>query len=195
MSGVRCFVALELPDETVAALTAAGAAIRDRAVEWRNEKWVAEENLHITLKFLGLVPDERVASLVDALEGAVADRRAFALRLAGARCVPSRGRCSMVWATFHDAADDSCARLARGVDSAVAGFAEPETRPFKPHVTLVRARKPHRLDPEALEAANEALACPDAFVSVLSATLFSSTLTRRGPIYERIARWEFEPAG
>ena len=195
MSGVRCFVALELPDETVAALMAAGAAIRDRAAEWRDEKWVAEENLHITLKFLGSVPAERIASLVGALDGAVPDRRAFVLRLAGARCVPSGGRCSMVWGAFEDAANGPCVCLAREVDSAVAAFTQPQTRPFKPHVTLVRARRPHRLDPGALEAADEALTCSDASVSVLSATLLSSTLTRHGPIYERIARWKFEPAG
>ena len=195
MSGVRCFVALELPPDIVGALLAAGGAIRGSAPEWRGEKWVAEENLHITLKFLGTLAEERIDPLRRALTDALADQARFTLRLADVRAVPTAKRCSMVWAAFHDDEDRACEVMAQRVNAAVADVVEEEGRLFAPHVTLVRARKPHRLLRDALAAAHAALSCPDASMSVLSATLFASTLTRRGPIYERLAQWEFPSPG
>jgi 2'-5' RNA ligase len=196
VSGVRCFVALELQPEIVSALVAAGSALRGAAPAWRDEKWVAEDNLHITLKFLGPVAEERIELLELALGVVLADQPAFSLRLAGLRAVPSAKRCSMVWAPFDDSPDPACQRLAEAVDAAIAEFGvEKESRRFAPHVTLARARRPHRLDEDALLAANTSLTCTNASMSVPSATLFASTLTRRGPIYERLARWQFTAAG
>ena len=191
MNGVRCFVALELQPETVGALVAAGSALRTAAPTWRNEKWVAEDNLHITLRFLGSLAEDRIQPLERALSAAFDTQSEFALRLAGVRAVPSAKRCSMVWASFDDSQDRACERVAESVSAAVAEFTAEESRRFAAHVTLLRARRPHRLDADALLAANEALNCANASMSVRSATLFASTLTRRGPIYERLAQWEF----
>lgn len=196
MSGVRCFVALELQPEIVGVLAAASSALRREAPAWRDEKWVAEDNLHITLKFLGPIAEDRIESLQFALATALADQRPFSLRLACVSAVPSAKRCSMVWASFDDSPDRACERMADGVDATVAAFGvEKESRRFTAHVTLARARRPHRLHTDALLAANEALNCTNASMSVPSATLFASTLTRHGPIYQRLARWEFTEAG
>jgi len=194
VSGVRCFVALELQPEVVGALVAAGSALRAVAATWRDEKWVAEDNLHITLKFLGSLAEDRIQPLERALSAALDGQSEFALRLAGVRAVPSAKRCSMVWASFDDSQDRACERVAQSVGTAVAEFSAEESRRFAAHVTLARARRPHRLDADALLAANEALSCTNASMSVRSATLFASTLTRCGPIYRRLAQWEFTAA-
>jgi RNA 2',3'-cyclic 3'-phosphodiesterase len=195
VSDLRCFVALELQPHTAATLLEAGAALRDVDPSWRDEKWVAEQNLHITLTFMGALAEERVDALADALGSALAEQTAFRMRLASVRALPSPRRCSMVWAAFDDAENDPCEALASRVMAVAAQFDQAtDGHLFAPHVTLVRARRPHRLDPDALTKANGALTCGNPSMSVPSATLFASTLTRQGPIYERLARWDFPDA-
>jgi 2'-5' RNA ligase len=95
----------------------------------------------------------------------------------------------MLWAILDDP-DGRCAELAARVDTAaVACGLSSEERPFAPHVTLVRARKPRPLPHEALTSADAMIRRPRLSMSVLSATLFASTLTRTGAVYETIESW------
>lgn len=190
MSTTRCFVAVELPEEVRHGLVDARDAIVTAAPAWRNEKWVAEHNLHLTLKFLGGLEDAQLEGVRRAVDENLARGVGFPMGVAGVRAVPRPRRCSMVWAPLDDP-DGACAALAALVDSAAvaSGLPADEERRFKPHVTLVRARKPHSLSHEALTCADAALARRSLSMSVLSVTLFASTLTRTGPVYEAIDSW------
>ncbi len=59
----------------------------------------------------------------------------------------------------------------------------------RPHITLVRSRRPRRVSTEALEAGDKIIrrAPVECFLSVERFTLYSSTLTPTGPVYEKIA--------
>jgi RNA 2',3'-cyclic 3'-phosphodiesterase len=191
VSEIRAFVAIELPGHVTAALLRAGEAIRRAAPDWRGEKWVAEDNLHVTLKFLGTIDEATVSALRSSLTSSLAAQRPFEMRLGGVQGASSRGRHAMLWATFSDP-DGQCTSLAETVVAAASTHGiETERRPFIPHVTLVRARKARRLSVEALTLANALLAEQDISMSVLSATLFASTLTPSGPVYERVDTWAF----
>lgn len=193
MTARRSFVALELEPQVVAALLGAGETLRKLAPTWRDEKWVAENNLHVTLKFLGTVKSGVLEALQSDLDGTLSRTHAFTMPLRGLRAIPSHGRRSMVWATLDDS-EGRCARLAEQIDDAAAVHGiERDAKRFTPHVTLVRARKPRRLDAEALSSSNLVVAQRRASMSVLSATLFASTLTRTGPVYDRVATWRFMP--
>jgi 2'-5' RNA ligase len=186
----RCFVALELPPDVVDGLLGAGEALRTAEPTWVAEKWVAPANLHVTLKFLGNLDDAGVSSLSERLAAACAHTQAFELRLAEVCASPRAQKATMVWARFADDPPGSCARLARAVDAAAVSIGlPPERRKFVAHATLARARKPRRMGSEALTCANETGPASRISMSVLSATLFASTLTRRGPVYEVIAHW------
>lgn len=189
MSGTRSFVAIELADDVRARLRDADNALVAASPRWRDEKWVAEHNLHVTLKFLGALSDEQLACVRSALSRELDGGGTFELELAGLRAVPSPRRCSMVWAQFADA-DEQCARLAARVEEAAVSCGLPaETRAFSAHTTLVRARRAHRLAGEALSCADAVATAPRISMSVLCVTLFASTLTRTGPIYEAIDSW------
>jgi 2'-5' RNA ligase len=191
VNSVRSFIALELNPDVVAALLGAGAALRSAAPAWSSEKWIPQENLHVTLKFLGDIAEGEIPDLKLQLEPVLARLQTFRLDLAGVAAVPTARRCTLVWATLTDSRDAYVA-LAEQVDDVAARFGcERETRAFKPHVTLVRARHPRYLHSEALACANAALPDSPLSMSVPSATLFASTLTRQGAIYESLARWEF----
>jgi RNA 2',3'-cyclic 3'-phosphodiesterase len=191
MTARRGFVALELEQQVALELVLAVAELRLLLPNWRQDKWVAEQNLHVTLKFLGDMEPGNLETLRGGLDDVFADMKPFAMPLAGLRATPSHGRHSMIWATFEDPAD-RCAQMAASIDRLAEGFGvAADTRPIVAHVTLVRARKPKRLSAEALVSVNTHLAGRSVSMSVLSATLFASTLTRTGPVYERLANWAF----
>ena len=189
MSGVRCFVGLELPQSFVEAEAAARAAACAIDKAWRGEKWVAPQNLHVTLKFIGNVSEGDIADLAAALGQAIGRCDPFELGFDRVRAIPGERRCSMLWAAFDDPSG-GCATLAEQVEKASLAFgAQPDERAFKPHATLARARRPRRIQRQALEAATAALSVGETRVSVPSATLFASTLTPRGPVYDVRGTW------
>ena len=135
---VRLFIAINLPSDVRRLAHAAAAPLRSAAPHVR---WVAEENLHLTLKFLGDVPDETGATIADALRPAAARHRATALELTGFGAFPNLRRPRVVWAgavpdprleLLHHDVEVACEALGFEVDG----------RPFRPHVTLGRIRVP-----------------------------------------------------
>jgi RNA 2',3'-cyclic 3'-phosphodiesterase len=189
VSATRSFVAIELSDPVRERLGRVRSEFASLAPEWRDEKWVAKNNLHVTLKFLGSLDDLQLAGVRSQVSAALSGVAPFALDVSGLRAVPGLRRCSMVWARFTDD-DGRCADLASRVERAATAMGLPaEEHRFSPHVTLVRARRPHSLDAGALTSANVVACAPQISMSVLSATLFASTLTRTGPEYEAIDSW------
>ena len=65
---VRCFVGIPLADSLAASLATACEAIRREAPAWRDEKWVAAENYHVTVRFLGEIADDSADQLLSVLE-------------------------------------------------------------------------------------------------------------------------------
>ena len=189
VSGTRSFVAIELADDVRARLRDADNALVAASPRWRDEKWVAEHNLHVTLKFLGALSDEQLACVRSALSRELdggAHVRARTRGLAG-RALPA-SLLDGVGAVRRRRR--ACARLAARVEEAAVSCGLPaETRAFSAHMTLVRARRAHRLAGEALSCADAVATAPRISMSVLCVTLFASTLTRTGPIYEAIDSW------
>ena len=187
----RCFLALTLPGPVLATLGSARETLLAGAPAWAGEKWVAAPLLHVTLAFLGARDDDAVEAGVPRMLKAAALLPAFELRLEGVAAVPSRRRATMLWATLSDP-DGALTGLR---DELLAAFpaagSAPDSRPLRPHVTLVRARSPRRVHPDALAKAAALVQAagkePDGVVSVHSVTLFSSTLRPAGPEYREIA--------
>jgi 2'-5' RNA ligase len=184
---VRCFVAIELPEDIHALFSQVGECIRTADQSWRGEKWVPQANLHITLKFVGHLAEDNVDELVTACLREMAGLPGFEILPDSVRAMPSSKRARMLWGSFTDPSG-GCADLAAAAERAALQVgAEPEERAFKPHVTLVRARTPRRISPEALDEGNLLLRHLETGVSVTAATVFSSTLGRSGPTYTALA--------
>ncbi|MDP6603643.1 MAG: RNA 2',3'-cyclic phosphodiesterase [Rhodospirillales bacterium] len=147
-------------------------------------RWVAAENMHVTLRFIGDVDRTALDDVHAALSSLEAP--AFALRLAGIGCFESRRRVRAIWAGIEKS--PSLNHLAEKVESAIvrAGFA-PEGRKFKGHVTLARLKNvPVATIGGYLESHSAFAAGP---FSVESFALFSSRLGKDGPVYERLANY------
>jgi 2'-5' RNA ligase len=178
-------VAVHLDDATRAAVAAAASDLRARAGALP-VGWVAPENFHVTLKFLGAVDEARVPSIVTRLQTLAAEGSAFAMEIRGLGAFPSATRARVLWAGITEGGD-RLGELAAVVDQALArlGF-PPETRDFSPHVTMGRVRVPGR-SPElatALEAGRDRKL---GRVEVRKIALMRSELSPRGARYTPLA--------
>jgi len=134
---MRLFTAIELNDEVKAALRKAQRSLAafDRAV-----RWVTSDQMHLTLKFLGEVPDAS-AGEVSAATGRIAQASSgFELVVGGCGCFPPKGRVRVVWVGVDEpsGALTACNELCES-QYAQIGFAR-EHRAFSPHLTLGRVR-------------------------------------------------------
>ncbi|HET6437184.1 MAG TPA: RNA 2',3'-cyclic phosphodiesterase [Anaeromyxobacter sp.] len=184
----RLFVALAPPEPVSRRLAAAAARIRRAAGAAGGEvRWVADENLHLTLQFLGAVPEERVEAVAAAVGAAAAAARPISLEVKGAGGFPNARRPRVVWLGLAGEIE-ALASLAVDLGRRLAplGFS-PEARPFAAHLTLGRARDgrgaPGLGGALAAEAAGEGITWRAAEL-----VLFESHLSPRGPQYEPVLR-------
>jgi RNA 2',3'-cyclic 3'-phosphodiesterase len=144
-------------------------------------RWVHDEGLHMTLKFFGEVPGDRLDVIGEALRYAANGAGALALRLGELGAFPSRSRPRVLWVGIDgpptlELLQD---RIERGAEA--IGF-PPEGAPFQPHVTLGRVREGQRLPPGGLEDYADSFE-QVAFVAQ-ELVLYESVLTTGGPRYE-----------
>jgi len=128
----RLFVACDLPNTERKRLA---ALVRPLA----GARWVRTEQLHLTLRFIGEA-DEAQARAIDLALREIR-QPAFSISLAGLGCFPGLARPRVLWAGIE--AEEGLARLQARIETVVrgVGFA-PETKAFRPHVTLARFRIP-----------------------------------------------------
>jgi 2'-5' RNA ligase len=178
---LKLFIALNLPPPVRQALWEAATPLRDRTLP---VKWVRAEGIHLTLKFLGDVEEERAAELAGALARAAAGTHPLALALGGFGVFPDFERPRVVWVGV--AADPALEILQHRVEQEFAPLGFPsEARPFRPHITLGRVgREARSRDFTGLDAALGALEF-GASALVESVDLMQSTLQSGGPVYHR----------
>lgn len=127
---MRLFVGLELPNPVKAALLAFMGGVA-------GARWQREDQLHLTLRFIGEVDRHGAHDIVAAL-GRV-NIRPFQAQLGEAGLFEHRGRVDTLWVGVRPA--EPVAALARSVNAALAGVGiAPEGRAFVPHITLARGR-------------------------------------------------------
>src|SRR5262245_33972426 len=146
-SRMRCFVAVALPAPVRERLGAARDELRRRAPD-ADVRWVATEGLHITLKFLGEVAEDRLVEVERALSAVAARHPALSLAARGLGAFPAARIARVIWAGVVDGA--SLAALAGEVEAALSTLGyPPEARDFRPRVTLGRVRSRRGLGPLA----------------------------------------------
>lgn len=134
----RLFIAVPLPAATRDAVVALIERVPAPA-EGRPVRWVRTDGLHLTLRFLGPTEEELVSRLVHVVESVAANTPPFEAGLGEAGAFPSHARPRALWLGVDDATG-ALGRLAGRVNDALAmaGW-PPETRPFRPHLTLARS--------------------------------------------------------
>jgi 2'-5' RNA ligase len=175
--GVRCFVAVDLPDSMRDEI-----AKVQREIDLPGVRLVKPGLIHITLKFLGDVPPSKVDRVAEALKGVKLP--AFAAKVGGIGAFPGRS-IRVVWI----GAEGEFEGLFRAIEAALTplGF-EREGRKFTSHATIARVGRPSPETTGLLASKLEPFREID--LGEFRATEFllkKSTLTPGGPIYEDIA--------
>ena len=137
---MRCFIAINLNEELKMEIDRLTAGMKKGN---RDVRWVPAENLHITLKFLGAVPDESTKEIKEALSQISARYRPFDVKLRGMGLFPDRRRPKVVWIDMLNS--EELIRLQEQVElfTESLGFKR-ENRQFSPHLTIGRVRTPGR---------------------------------------------------
>lgn len=177
---MRLFVAVDLPYEVRRNLELLLQLLRPKA----DLQWSPLSNLHVTTKFIGEWPESDLDILKQALSE-IPPPGEFRVDIQGLGWFPNERNPRVFWAGVHGG--ESLPRLARATEDACAGAGIPrEERPFSPHLTLARIRRP--VDLSALRKAVEQL--PSDHFGRFTAThfhLYESKLRPGGSIYTKLA--------
>lgn len=181
MHTIRSFIAIPLNGEVQ-------RAARKIARELRSEndgmKWVPEDNLHLTLKFLGDVVDRDVPQVCKAIRDCCRSIPSFELEFEGTGGFPNDQRPRVVWAGITGGGEfliDLVSRLE--VELAKLGF-KPEPRDYRPHLTLGRVRSGSRsASPEVVAKVVRFKKRRLGIMTVDQIRLYASFLDKEGPTY------------
>ena len=175
----RCFIALEIPQEALAEAVRIQSILRKQALLEGN--FTASESIHLTLKFLGEIPEETIEGMKGRLMEVVIPRGSCTLASAG---VFSPHHVRIIWLYL---AGDPVMELQRRVDASLDGLFAPEQR-FMSHITLARVKR--LTDKKRLLAVLDAIAINPITFFLRSFSLKKSVLTPKGPSYTTIVHYE-----
>jgi 2'-5' RNA ligase len=137
---LRLFTAIDIPPDVKATL----AALLDRLRPLAKLGWIPVEKLHITTKFIGEWPEERLDDMKRAL-AAVSCPAPVEVAIRRLGWLPNPRSARVLYAGVE--ASESLTALAAATERAVAGIGvPPKDRIYRPHVTLARTRKTVSLD-------------------------------------------------
>jgi 2'-5' RNA ligase len=185
MARLRTFIAVDV-----------GKAIRDRCVELQETlarsgadvKWVEEENLHVTLLFLGEVVDRDVPALCQAVAECCAEHEPFTLSVESVGCFPNPRRPRVVWAGIGTGSAELVAlHYALEPPLLDLGCYRREDRQYTPHVTLGRVQGDGRTDVLAATLTKQAK-WHGGETEVRELRVLSSELRPQGPVYTLLSR-------
>ena len=180
---MRLFIGLDLPAEVVENLRRLLDQLRPTA----RIQWSPLENLHITTKFIGEWPEERLEELKSALAG-LEPRNPIEIHFRRVGFFPNPHAPRVFWCGIEAPGLDV---LAAATDHATATLGIPrESRAFSPHLTLARIKE--RLNLQPLREAIAALPSLEFGRFVVSRFfLYHSRPGPSGSVYTKLAEWNF----
>ena len=174
MSTKRLFVSIELPPSATRRLAELDPHLR-------GVRWLAPEQMHLTLSFLGNVSSEIQEALSESLRGI--SWKSFFLPLVGLGAFTGKGRPNVIWIGVGTGHPHLFQLHKRVQEAALTAGLEPDLRSFHPHVTVARCRD---VSSETIRSFLKAHAGFDAgMIHVESFCLNSSELTPTGSVYTK----------
>ncbi len=174
----RLFVAVELPSELRHRLHLLTRELPQDAI-----KAVEEENIHITLKFIGDVQVEKIKEITERL-GKISFSP-FRCAVRGVGVFPNQNYIRIVWVGLQN---NEMLLLAEEIEQALSGIGKKEDREFVGHITIARVRRKIDVKDFLSKHANESFG--DFYVSDF--VLMESQLGREGPTYTVIKKFTLE---
>jgi 2'-5' RNA ligase len=177
---IRTFIAATLPQEITQQLGLLQEQLKRSTAD---VKWVQPHNIHVTLKFLGEIDEQKLEEIAAILQDTAKKEACFTASLSCLGAFPRMTSPRVIWVGL-DKGKEELSRIAKELEEKINRVGiPPEDRPFASHVTLGRVRSPanlHRL----IKTLAEITCLPVGEFPVTKITLFKSTLAPTGPAYE-----------
>ena len=185
----RTFIAIEFPRELRALVAAHIKRLREAFPDVA-ASWNREDNLHLTLKFLGNVPVTKIEELSRAVAAATSQVEPFPLTVNGCGTFPQRGKPNVLWIGVDDPSS-TLLRLHQHLEDNCAGVGLPrDARPFHPHLTIARLRKAQGAR-ELADSHRNLPFNPQAF-TVSEIVVFKSELLPKGAKHSDLSRHQLQ---
>lgn len=180
----RCFCAIEIPvtarELVLDHINRLRAAVPDAKASWSRDA-----NIHLTLKFLGDIPQTSLSKLSDAATRAVAGLASFAIRIENTGVFPNQRQPRVMWIGINDSEQLKTLHV-RLEDEAAKERFEREGRRFHPHLTIARLRPAEKA--RALAQAHQQMKFGPLEVAVEELLVIRSELSSAGSKYTVISR-------
>lgn len=186
MESLRAFLALDLSAEVKARIMGVEESIRRIGAD---VKLVEQENLHVTMKFLGEIRADRLDAVRGAVEGVRA--RPFELEARGTGAFPSPRMARVLWVGVGRGSEEAKS-IFRQLESGLVGAGFPKERDYTPHITIGRVRS-QRGGGQLMEALSAFRSTSFGITLVDRIVLKKSQLTPTGPIYTNILEADLRP--
>jgi 2'-5' RNA ligase len=179
---MRCFIAIPLPSETHQELSQIQSQLKETEAD---VKWVKNDNIHLTLKFLGDVKEEKIKIISKELRGVANKSTGFESGIGNLGTFPTLSNPRVIWIGISKN-EDKIVKLQQRIEEILTplGF-ERETRPFHAHLTLGRVRSKKNIN--RLTEKLKSLSSPEFKPFMIDKiTLFQSTLKPTGAEYSAL---------
>ncbi len=185
---MRSFIAIEIPEDIKQQMAEIQRRLKDAGVD---AGWTRPEGIHLTLKFLGEIPEPRVPDIMAALTRAAGGSGGFRLQIEHAGTFPNPRNARVVW--IGASGDiEKLSKLQAAVEDSMTGLGmEREDRPFTPHLTLGRV-KYIRSRESWLNALEEIKDIELGGFDVNAISLMKSELKRTGAVYAEVGRVQLQ---
>jgi 2'-5' RNA ligase len=190
VAGWRSFFAVELSAEIAVEVRKIQGALKERATGVR---WVRPEGIHLTLKFLGEVEQDRIEAIVRKAEGAIQGVGPFTVGIRGGGGFPTVKNPRVIWIGVEDHSG-MLKQLQTRIEAGMAelGFTQ-EKRGFTPHLTVGRLRSGK--GSKTVAQAIDAIRTSDlGSLEVREIILFRSHLKPTGAEYTKLGSFPLEAA-
>ena len=182
---MRAFIAIELSPDLRKRLAFLEEQLKSSGAD---VKWVKPDHIHLTLKFLGEIDEKQLGEITKIIQETADKNKRFLIRLASPGAFPNINSPRVIWIEI-DKGDLETKEIAKILEKKTAKVGIPqESRPFSSHITLGRVRSGKNCEKlvKNLEnlASNSTQDSPEFLATKI--TLFKSTLTPGGPIYEAL---------
>jgi 2'-5' RNA ligase len=183
---LRCFIAIEIPETIRKSI---GDSIDSLKKSGSDVKWVAHENIHITLQFLGETEESLIPEIKEALDKILASYPLFYIKISNIGCFPDGRRPRIIWVGMEGS--QTLINLHKDIANEMVKFGyRKEERAFTPHITIGRVKSQRNMG-ELLKRLDDIRATRFSDFEVHHLTLMKSELKPSGAKYYSLAEIPF----
>lgn len=184
---IRTFIAIELDEP---ARQKIAELISRLKTSQSDVKWITENQMHLTLKFLGNVDENKIPEISEALKSIADKFSSFDIHLSGIGVFPNLNRPRVIWLGIDKGADE-----VKKLNNLIETYLEKlefarEKREFKPHLTLGRVRSFKNIY-TLTKLMKEMNFDSGKDIEIKEVILFQSTLAPKGAIYNYLYKAQF----